>query len=442
MADRRFGELVALAEERMRELQVPGVAVGLIDGEREDRTCLGVVNVERGRRVDADSVFRIASITKTFTATALVALQERGTLDLDAPVRRYVPEFRLRDADPTARVTLRHLLAHTGGWIGEDPPDHDGPDALGRVAASCAEAQGLGAPGEFFSYNNAGYTVAGRALEAVTGLPYEAALDDLVLMPLGLRQSSFGTQTGENVAAEHTIRDGSPAIVRDDSTAVRSSFPGGGLRSTLTDLLRYARCQLGEGPQVLSVRAAASMWEKQVATGIPNSWKAISWFVDERQGVRLLHHGGATVTHMSLLAFVPERRLAVAVLTNGVNGTALTWAVARRAVELYGGARPQSEPRPIDISAAALAQYAGTYEWPTSDVRLAAAGNSLELRMTWKGYVSDRPPLPPMRLAFYAPDAVLCIDGPLAGQHGDFLRDDRGAVRFFRWNLRARPRAG
>src|SRR5207244_1574033 len=113
-----------------------------------------VTNLEHPLPVDADTLFQIASITKTMTATVIMRLVERGVLDLDAPVRRYLPEFKLRDDDVAKRATLRHLVTHTGGWLGDCFADFGkGDDALALYVAAMAELEQLTPLGEIWHYS-------------------------------------------------------------------------------------------------------------------------------------------------------------------------------------------------------------------------------------------------------------------------------------------------
>src|SRR5215212_5884969 len=102
----------------MEAVGIPGVAIGLLDRGEESVRGLGVTSVEHPLEVDGDTLFQIGSITKTFTGTAVMRLVEQGRLELDAPVRTYLPELRLKDEEAAARATMRHLLTHTGGWVG------------------------------------------------------------------------------------------------------------------------------------------------------------------------------------------------------------------------------------------------------------------------------------------------------------------------------------
>src|SRR2546430_623690 len=117
--DTDFGLLCERVEAAMTHFQVPGVALGLWHDGQEHMAGFGVTNVNHPLPVDADTLFQIGSTTKTVTATAAMRLVERGVLDLDAPVRTYLPDLRLADDDVAARVTLRHLFTHTAGWEGD-----------------------------------------------------------------------------------------------------------------------------------------------------------------------------------------------------------------------------------------------------------------------------------------------------------------------------------
>src|SRR5262245_31163736 len=115
----RFDALVSLTEAKMKELGVPSVALGIIDGSSLTTRGLGVTNVEDSIPVNAHTVFPIASISKTFAATAMMRLVEQGKVDLRAPVRTYIPTFRVRDSTVSRDVTVWHLLTHMGGWEGQ-----------------------------------------------------------------------------------------------------------------------------------------------------------------------------------------------------------------------------------------------------------------------------------------------------------------------------------
>jgi len=209
-ADALFRELDERIEAAMARYHVPGVAVGVFWQGREHLKGFGVTNVDHPLPVDAETLFRIGSTTKTFTATAMMRLVEQGKVDLAAPARKYLPDLKLADEAAAARVTVRQLLNHSAGWMGDDYGDFGrGEDAIARYVAGMKQLPQLTPPGEVFAYNNAAVVVAGRVIETLTGKPYETALQELVLEPLGLRHSGFFTDqlVGESIAASHDAKE-------------------------------------------------------------------------------------------------------------------------------------------------------------------------------------------------------------------------------------------
>src|SRR5690606_32934919 len=151
-----------------------GVAVGILHDSRERMAGIGFTSVENPLPVTADTLFQIGSTTKTITGTILMQLVEKGLLDLDEPVRTYLPELRLADKAAEEGVTPRHLITHMGGWMGDYFSDTgDGDDALTRYVAEMAELPQVTPTGSIWSYNNAGFGLAGRLIEVITGNSYE-----------------------------------------------------------------------------------------------------------------------------------------------------------------------------------------------------------------------------------------------------------------------------
>jgi CubicO group peptidase (beta-lactamase class C family) len=187
-----FAELDQLVVARMATLKIPGVAIGVIADGTEHAAGFGVTNLDHPLPVDPDTLFQIGSTTKTFTGTTVMRLVEQGTLDLEAPVRTYLPDFRVADAGVSEAARLRHLVTHTAGWQDAGFVETgDGDDALARFVDGMADLPQIAPLGKYFSYNNGAVCLAGHVIEVVTGQPYEAAVAELVLKPLGLEQTSF-----------------------------------------------------------------------------------------------------------------------------------------------------------------------------------------------------------------------------------------------------------
>src|SRR5580700_3452135 len=229
---------------------IPGVAAGVWADGQEVYACHGVTSVANPLPVDQSTLFLLASITKTYTATALMCLVAAGQVDLDAPVRRYVPELVLADERTAAEITVLNLLNHTAGlgW-GVIADTGEGDDALARYVAKMAGLELIGPPGARASYSQAGFNLAGRIVEHVTGLTYERAVASLVLEPLGMAHSFFARDdimTHRYVVGHNRDEDGKLSIARMWRRS-RGDNPGGGIASSAADQLRWARFHLGDG---------------------------------------------------------------------------------------------------------------------------------------------------------------------------------------------------
>jgi CubicO group peptidase (beta-lactamase class C family) len=370
VVDADFTALDAYVVERMEALGVPGVAVGVLHGDREHAAGFGVTNLDHPLPVDAETLFQIGSTTKTYTGTALMRLVEAGKLDLDAPVREYLPEFQVADEAVSDAVTVRHLVTHTAGWFGDDFTDPgDGDDALARYVDGMADLPQVAPLGEFFSYNNAAIIAAGRVLEVLTGQTYEAALRDLVLTPLGMDRSFFFAEEviTEAVAAGHDAPEGTPVVV-GPWAILRAANPAGGIVSDVGDVLRFARFHLGDGTAdgapLLSPASLALMQTPQGPGGNLGSevldGVGVTWLLSTVGGARVVQHGGSTNGQQSALVLVPERRFAVAVHTNANAGAVLGAEVVHEALDQFLGIRPTppaAQPLPDGFAADLVGVY-------------------------------------------------------------------------------------
>lgn len=441
----------------MRELRVPGVAIGLMYEGEEHAAGLGVTNLEHPLAVDDQTLFQIGSITKTFVGTAAMRLVEDGMLDLDAPLRTVLPELRLADENVAARVTLRHVLTHTGGWAGDYFEDFGpGDDALARMVARLETLPQITPLGEVSSYSNSGFYLAGRVIEAAAGQTLEAALRELVIVPLGLTMTFFRHWAHEfithRVAAGHVVPEESdaPLQVARPYARSRSGCPTGGIVSTIRDVLRYARFHLGDGraadgTRLLTAESMRRMQEPLVRTSYLGTMRGLTWGIYATQGVKRVGHEGATLGQQALLSLAPARGFALAVLTNSNRGAALAGRVRLVALERYLGVRPEKTMAP-DISIVLLRDYAGTYRGhgagPAVEVSVADDGAVL-LRITERVGITDQPAhqRPTARAEVAAEDALQVTEGWDKGNVVEFLRDSAGAVKWLRYAGRVLERA-
>jgi CubicO group peptidase (beta-lactamase class C family) len=424
-------EQVSAAAEQLR---VPGVAVGIYAGGAEDYVYHGVTSIENPLPVDAKTIFQIGSTGKTYTATVLMILAERGLVSLEAPVRSYVPELRLQDESVAERVTVLQLLNHTAGWVGDISGDTgDGDDALARFVAEVLPTLDQVNPlGSVASYNNSALNLAGRVIEKVTGKTYEAAVHDLLLEPAGLDESFFfmGEIMTRRFVVGHIEREGVVRVAHPWAMA-RSANPAGGVLATASDQIAYARFHLGngtgeDGTRVLSEESLRRMREPTVQFG--DGWCGISWMLQDIGGTRIAAHGGSTIGQQSAFVMVPERDFAVTVLTNAHAGLQLHNQLVEWVLKTYLGVA-QPEEQPLALDPAELAAYAGKYDGAIWIANVSAEDDHLRLtiEITDKGREEmgeEAFPFTPARLVILPQDRFLILDGEYAGLKANFIRED------------------
>ncbi|MEX2046188.1 MAG: serine hydrolase domain-containing protein [Chloroflexota bacterium] len=432
--------LATLVQGAMERYHVPGVAIGMLRAGDIEVAGFGVTSVEHPLRVDGDTLFQIASVTKTMTATVIMRLIERGALDLDAPVRRYIPAFRLRDPAAQERATVRHLVTHTGGWLGDCFADFgNGDDALERYVTAMAELEQLTPLGEIWHYSNSSFALLGRLIEVVTGKSYEDATRELLFRPLGMTRSCFsaGEAITHRVAVGHVIVDEKPTVARPWAFP-RAATPVGGVVSTANDLMRYARFHLGDGTTEdgarLLTRESLDLMRTPLADADLDRKVGVSWFVRSVAGVRLQYHGGVAIGQQGVLMLAPDRGEAVTVQTNSARGGLLhqdvtTWWQRRRL------AISVPEPIYVELDHTRYTEYADRYLAELSDVELELADTGLVYRSFSHNRlgVQPKPPdPPPSRVAFTSDARFTLLDGPLKDTRGEFLRGPDGRVRYLR----------
>jgi CubicO group peptidase (beta-lactamase class C family) len=440
---RQLGEFI---EAEMARLHVPGVAVGVLHEGREVYGGYGVTSVENPLPVDRDTLYLLGSVTKTYTATTVMRLAAEGRVELHAPVRRYVPELRLADERAAAQVTVLNLLNHTAGldW-GIIVDTGEGDDALAVYVAKLAELEQIAPPGARASYSQAGYNLAGRIVEKVTGLTYERAVASLVFEPLGLSHSFFArddVMTRRFAVGHNRGQDGTLSIARLWRRS-RGDNPGGGLASSVADQLRWARFHLGDGRaesgvRVLPAEVLHRMKEPTVALRGSNLGDAIGigWFLRDVDGVRTVGHGGSANGQFAELLTVPERGFAVVALSNaGPNGIPFNQAVVRWALRTYVGVTDR-DPEPLPYDEARAREVVGSYENDVMTLTIGTdgAGLRLEVRMQPEIRAAADKELPPDHAPFdfgLLPgdaDEYIITSGAFKGQRGFFTRDESSAV--------------
>lgn len=449
--DPRFQQLLERLASEMKRLKVPGAAIGIYHEGQEYAAGLGRTSVEHPLRVTPETLFQVGSITKTFTGTLLLRLVEQGRLELDTPLRKILPKFKMSDPDVEKHVTTRHLLTHTGGWLGDYFDDFgNGEDALQKMVKRIRKLPQITPLGGPWSYCNTGFHLAGRVLEVLTDLPYEQAARRHLFEPLGMHSTFFYPDDAlltHRFAVGHW-QQGKRAKVARPWAVGRANNPIGGAISTVRDLLRYVRFHLGEpisteGHPLLRPETLEAMRAEQCDAG-GRGKMGLTWFIRQANGLRFYQHGGATRGQQSILLFIPQERFAAVLLTNSESGGILTDAFPGWVLETYFDLTLPF-PKPLPKTEDELAEYAGRYDLPLSAFDLLPGDGVLVKRDIPRGGfpTPDSPPAPPepdVRFAFYEADRIVGLDEPRKGALGEFLRDESGQIRFLRLGGRLHPK--
>jgi len=408
--DSRLSDVPALLRDTAKRCQVPGAALAVLHGDALFEAATGVVNVRAGVEATTDSVFEIGSITKVWTTTLVMQLVDEGRVELDAPVRRYLPELALADRAAAESITVRMLLTHTSGIDGDFfQSTGRGDDAVERYVLACAALPQLHPPGALWSYCNAGFVLAGRIVEKLRGCTWDEALRRHLLAPLGTE--------GMGTLPEHALRfraaighfmhpKSGHVVVAPLWPDPRSSGPAGATPFAFArDLCRFARMHLdggmaAGGARVLSEASLREMQKPQVR--LPptqrnaDGW-GLGWMLFDWCGQRVIGHDGGTAGQFAFLRVVPEQRVAVALLTNGGDAGSLYREIFAHVLGVLCGIALPPLPEANPNVVVDLTRFVGRYERLAARLDIALEDGRLVVRQHWSRPpfpVPDPPPLP------------------------------------------------
>ena len=400
-------QLTALIEHEMRDKAIPAIAIGLVDG---DQTVwargFGAADSPTATEANANTLFRIGSVSKLFTDIGIMQLVEKGQLDLDQPIERYLPDFK--PANPFGgAVTLRQLMSHRSGLTREPPVGNyfDPSDSsLAHTVASLSTTALWYPPGQRTKYSNAGIATVGYLLERRSGIPFATYLQKAVVDPMGLRSSAF-----EPTPALGPRLAKATMWTYDERTFPAPTFglgtsPAGSMYSTVNDLARFAQILFGRGAgpngRVLEAATLEKMWEPQFAAPGATSGYGLGFRVTRDDGGLTVAHSGAIYGFSTEFAARPDDRLAVIVIAtkDGVNDlirrirtTALRMLRQKKLGQPIGGI-DTTTPVPDSVARRLVGRWIGPrsgYDLSYQRGKLNAWQRDGETRMTLKLLTRD-----------------------------------------------------
>jgi CubicO group peptidase (beta-lactamase class C family) len=389
--------LQTFIRQEMKAADVAGLSVALVSDQQVLwAQGFGWANETAKQRATPETLYRVGSISKLFTAAAVMQMAEQGRLNVDAPVQQVLPQFQMRSRfDSTTAITPRHLLTHHAGlprdlvhgmWTAN-------PARFTTVTTGLAKQDAAYPPQTVFSYSNLGFDVLGHMVEQVTGQAFEIYVQQNLMNPLGMSLASFTAAVPDQALMAKPYNKGQPAA----EPALRD-VPAGGLNASVRDLSRFLSMVFANGrvgdkavlqPQTVEQMLTVQNAEVALDLGFRNGlgWMLSTLGGDTLQGAGpVAHHGGATANFRSQLYALPDHKLGVVVLSNDAAAQQAVNRIAVRALalllEIQTGIVQAEKVKPAEAaapwSAQALQAMEGDYTTALGHVRVLRQGDRLK----------------------------------------------------------------
>jgi CubicO group peptidase (beta-lactamase class C family) len=323
-----FAAIDRYVRDEMDAQRIPGLALGIVHkGRIVHLRGFGKAD-ESGRAVTPQTLFFNGSTTKSFTALAIMQLREAGKVELDSPVQRYLPWWRVADPQASARITVRHLLYQVSGLSKATGNEHattmdNRASALEDQVRELRSAKLAGSVGETWQYSNANYNTLGMIVQAVSGQPYETYVREHILMPLDMRNSVMSVTAAEQrgLVTGYRYWFGFPFAVGQRFN--RGNLPAGGLISNVEDMSHYLTAQVNGGrygtTSILSPAGMAELHRAGVPTGHDDVDYAMGMEVRTTNGIQTVAHDGSSFNAHANLVLIPEGNWGIMLMENAEN---------------------------------------------------------------------------------------------------------------------------
>lgn len=379
-------EIRALSEKA----KVPGYVAGIYHHGKQSELAVGTANLNTQAPMTTDTSWLLGSVSKVLTTHLVLRYVEKGLVDLDAPVVRYLPDFRLSEPGAAERIRVRQLLNHTNGIDADTlmPVVEAGPGAMKSYVDMLARCGTLFAPGGFIHYSNPGFVLAGRIVEVLSGATYNQVLEQELFAPVGMDRSC--TSAAQAILHRTAIgsfpdpKTGEPRATPLFMLPASAAAAGATQIVTIGDLLKFARTHLRggvapEGRRVLSEDHVRLMQAPSFDLKTPSlPAMGLGWWLAPVAGTTALCHGGGSPGGVSSLAVFPELDLAIAGFGNSPAAPMIHDAVVETVLERGFGRRVEWSPQPRRVSD--LVRYEGVYGSFQARHHLTAHTDHLSLR--------------------------------------------------------------
>ncbi len=324
----RFEEFIQVTLE---EWDVPGAAVAIV---KDDKIVylngFGVREIGQPEKVDIHTVFRLASVSKTFAPVVTGLLVKDGVLSWDDRVIKHLPEFSLKNSYETNRLTIKHLLSHTSGL-----PAHTYTNLLDENAAlgniyDMLKNVGLIAPvGNVYSYQNIAYSLIADIVRSATGKGYTQLMTERIFQPLGMFDASLGKEAFtvfHNCAKPH-IRKGFGWTTTEVKQGYYNVLPAAGVNASILDMARWLRAMMGGSPEIIPPDIIKQVTTPVISTPqekrklrwrdhLKDAYYGLGWRIYDYGGTTIVYHGGWVEGFRAEVGFIPDQKIGIAVLLN------------------------------------------------------------------------------------------------------------------------------
>jgi CubicO group peptidase (beta-lactamase class C family) len=322
------GEELAMAldsyiEAVMGRFEIPGLTLAVTRGKGVVYTgAFGVRSLDSGEPMRADYLFHMASVSKPFVATAVMQLVEQGRMELDERIVTYLPYFELAD-ERYGEITVRQMLNHTSGMPDVEDYEWDKPQydegAAERYVRSLKDKQMIGTPGELWRYSNMAFDAMGDVIAKVSGRPFEAYVDENILDPLGMNESSFlHAETSEQLRTTGHVWRLGPAV-SEVYPYNRRHAPSSTLNSSVLEMTKWAFANLNRGElngeRILTEESYETLWSPSAQVA-EDHHVGLSWFLGTHRGTRTVGHSGGDTGYSSEFVLLPEEGIGVMMASN------------------------------------------------------------------------------------------------------------------------------